>query len=132
MYVFKGKVEEYSKRSNELNESADCSVKALATVLNTTYDKAHFHLKEHCGRKNGQGIYSKDVIPQSLKNTKYVVGEYSRSNKITVKQFCEKHNIGRYYVCVRGHAFAIIDGQVYDHFDKPRRRILWAMRVYID
>ncbi|MEG2707492.1 MAG: hypothetical protein RR959_09135 [Erysipelotrichaceae bacterium] len=49
MYVFKGKVEEYSKRSNELNESADCSVKALATVLNTTYDKAHFHLKEHCG-----------------------------------------------------------------------------------
>lgn len=132
MYKFKGQVEDYINRSKELNETNDCTVKALAKVLNTTYDKAHKHLREECKRKNRKRIVSRTELPKSLKRTKFVVGEYSKTNRITVKQFCEKHPIGRFYVCVRGHAFAIVDGCVYDYCDKPRRQITWAMRVYID
>lgn len=132
MYVFKGLDADYVCRSKELRETNDCTVKALAKVLNTTYDRAHKHLKEGCGRKNRKGVVSRCVIPESLKRTKFVVGEYSETNRITVKHFCEKHPKGRFYVCVRGHAFAIIDGGVYDYCDKPRRQIIWAMKVYID
>ena len=106
----------------------------FAEVFNTSYDRAHKHLKEHCFRLNGRGVLPKHFhkqLPQSIKRHKYVIGEYSRKNRITLSQFCKKHPLGRFYCCVRGHAIAIIDGIVYDHCHKPRRQITWAMRVYL-
>jgi hypothetical protein len=122
----------FSADSKRFNERNDCTVRAFALVFNTTYDKAHAHLKNYCGRLNRKGISSKKVIPVSIKHHKYREGPYARDNTTTINQFVKKHPEGRYYVCVRGHALAIIDGIVYDHCHKPRRQIIWAMRVYLN
>ena len=57
-------------------------------------------------------------------------GEYSSSNRITLKKFTEKHPEGKYYILVRGHALSVIDGVVYDYIDKPRRQVTGAWRCY--
>ena len=120
----------YKEIRSFYNETNDCTVRAFAEVFNTSYDRARRHLELNCGRKPRKGINSRQTLPQSLKNTRYRVGAYSKANRITISQFVKKHPIGRYYCCVRGHAIAIIDGVVYDYCHKPRRQITWAMRVY--
>jgi len=132
MYQYAPLDEELIKASKRLNEWNDCTVKAFAKVFNTTYEKAHSHLKNACNRKNKCGIHSSKVLPQSLKKTKHKVGPYTRENRIQLNKFCEKHPKGRYYVALCGHAIAVIDGVVYDHSDRPRRQVTWAMRVYLE
>lgn len=132
MYTYLPYDKDVVESSNKLKEANDCTVKAFAKVFNTTYERAHKHLKDNCGRKNKKGIVSREVIPQSLKNTRFAIGPYTRQNRVTLKKFCEEHKEGRFYVSLCGHAVAVIDGVVYDHSDKPRRQVTWAMRVYLE
>lgn len=117
-----------------MNETNDCTVVAFATVFNTEYGKAWNFLRTQVGRQSRKGLLHSltCLIPTKLVKTRYAVGPYSRKNRITVKQFCEKHPEGRYFVCSRGHAFAIIDGVVHDFKHGPRRQIVYAFRVYLD
>lgn len=75
---------------------------------------------------------SKDVCSalESFKKFKVVKGEYSNRNRITLNQFVKKHPKGKYYVLHRGHAFAVVDGVVYDHTNGKRRQVTCAYRVY--
>lgn len=129
---FKNVADMFSTNTKNMKESNDCTVKAFAVTFNTSYEKAHVHLKKHCGRQNRKGIVSREVIVPSLKNTKYKVGPYTRANRITLKNFIEKHNEGRFYVCVRGHALSVVDGVIYDYKEGLRRQVTWAMRVYLE
>ena len=131
MYTYAPLPEHLVEGSKAMKENNDCTVKALALALNTSYAKAHAHLKRFCGRPDRKGIVSRDVLPQSFKNTKHRVGPYTIRNKVTLKKFCELHPQGRYYVSVRGHAIAVVDGVVYDHSDRPRRQVTFAIRVYV-
>ena len=71
------------------------------------------------------------MLAESLKKTKYKIGPYSKTNRITLKNFLDKHSEGRFYVCVRGHALAVVDGVIYDYREGLRRQVTWAMRVYL-
>jgi len=122
----------YEKDRLRFKERNDCTVVTFAEVFNTTYDKAHEHLKVNCGRLNRKGLKTIQLLAPSLKRTKFKVGPYTKQNAITIGQFVKKHPIGRYYVCVRGHALAIIDGVVCDHSERFRRKIIFAMRVYLE
>lgn len=117
--------------SKRMKENSDCTVKALAVAYSVGYEWAHAVLKEH-GRKNREGIYTRDVFPVVLTNMgiKHRVGPYSATNKVSLKKFCEAHPKGRYVVTSSGHAMAVIDGVVYDWGDKPRRMVKWAVRIY--
>ncbi|WP_391558986.1 hypothetical protein [Robertmurraya sp.] len=128
---FKNSADMFSQNTKAMRETNDCTVKAFAVVFDTTYEKAHAHLKHNCGRQNRKGIISRDVLAPSLKKTKYKIGPYSKTNRITLKNFIEKHNTGRFYVCVRGHALAVVDGVIYDYKEGLRRQVTWAMRVYL-
>lgn len=130
MYKYSPLPPELVKASDDYKETNDCTVKAFAIAFNTTYAKAHNHLHKYCGRQRGKGIKSSRTIPKSLKHSKVKEGPYSRSNRITLSQFCKKHPEGRYYVSVTGHALAVIDGTVYDHSDRPRRQVTWALRIH--
>jgi hypothetical protein len=135
LYKYSPIPEHIDSASRAKKERNDCAVKAFAIVMNTSYDRAHKHLSLQCGRQHRKHgpIQCDKVLPESLKNTKHRVGPYAWvGEKVTIKKFCDKHPIGRYFVLVRGHAIAIIDGIVYDWGDKPRRQIYWAMRVYLD
>lgn len=128
---FKNSADMFSQNTKAMKETNDCTVKAFAVVFDTTYEKAHAHLKHNCGRQNRKGIVSREVIVPSLKKSKYKVGPYSKTNRITLKNFLEKHSEGRFYVCVRGHALAVIDGVIYDYKEGLRRQVTWAVRVYL-
>lgn len=116
--------------SQLIGESKDCSVKALAIALGTSYRNAHRHLEVKCGRARGRGIMSSQVLPRSLKNTPYREGPYSRLNKVSISRFCREHPKGRFYIAVSGHAIAVVDGVVFDTVDAPRRMVKWAIRLY--
>lgn len=49
---------------------------------------------------------------------------------ITLKSFCKKYNVGKYYVIVRGHALVIDNGVVIDTSltpDATRVRVAWKL-----
>lgn len=53
------KYRDIRKQYNEIN---DCTVVAFAEVFNTSYEKAHRHLKLHCGRVSRKGIVSLNYL----------------------------------------------------------------------
>ncbi len=132
LYKYSPIPEAIDAASKTKKERNDCTVRAFAIVLNTSYEMAHKHMSLRCGRTPGRGVVSRRVLQPSLKKTKHRVGPYSKDNRITLKKFCETHPDGRYYVCVARHAIAVVDGVVYDFKDAPRRFVTWALRVYLD
>lgn len=130
MYRYEGLPLQMVSDSLSMKEDNDCTVKALAIALDVPYKLAHRHLQLHCGRRQGKGVVSRKVIPQSLKNTPYKVGPYTNENRVSLSRFCKNHPKGRFYVAISGHAVAVVDGVVYDHTDSSRRMVKWAIRVY--
>lgn len=84
------------------------------------------------GRRFRKGMFDPQIESalNGMKKFKAKKGEYSDKNRICVSHFVKKHPKGKYYVLVRGHAFAIIDGVVYDYKEGGRRQITQAWRVY--
>lgn len=132
-YIHSRRAFENESYYQTIKENNDCTVLALACVLGCSYESAHKHMSKHQLRRYRKGPTLKEVkekfVP-SFKNWRVVVGPYSKSESITVNQFVKKHPIGRFFVVVRGHAFAIIDGLVYDYKSSIRRKIVYALRFY--
>ncbi|AXF53081.1 MAG: hypothetical protein [Caudoviricetes sp.] len=116
-----------------MKEARDCTVFAWCNTFDAPYQMAHRYLQIH-GRRNKLGMYTHEIKAalEACKKARVKIGPYDKRNKITVNQFCIKHPVGRYYVCVRGHAFCIKDGVVHDWKHGPRRQINFAARVYLE
>jgi len=108
-----------------------CTVLAWAAVFGCNVDKADKYLRRF-GRKWRKGMLTYEIEDalKHCKRYKVVKGPYSSKKRVTLKRFTQEHSVGRYYVLVRGHALAVIDGVVVDHTDKPRRQVTGAYRVY--
>lgn len=126
-YFFKGFLESSKKR----RERNACTVVALHSVTGNSFDSCFEYMKLF-GRKHRKGMLREDwgKALESMASFKVKQGEYSKNNRITVKQFIDKHPEGKYYVASRGHAYAIIDGVLWDHSTMLRRQITCAYRVY--
>lgn len=115
-------------------DRANCCVVALMKVMDCSYKKAYEWCRMKGYRRYGQGMLLADIDKMftAMSNTPNVKGPYGREKgeRITINQFIKKHPKGRFFCVHRGHAFAIIDGVLYDHTDKPRRQIYYARRVY--
>lgn len=109
-----------------------CCVVALMKVMDCSYDKAYKWCRDKGGRLKGRGMLLSEIdkMFEAMSNTPYRKGPYSKVQRITINQFIKKHPEGRFFCANRGHAFAIIDGVLYDHTTKPRRQIYYAVRVY--
>lgn len=120
------------RASKDMNEANDCTVLAWCNVFDAPYKSAHTWLKKF-GRIYRNGMSRKNVEKSlsACKRAKIVNGPYTRKERISVSAFCKKHPVGRYYVLVSGHAFAIKDGVVHDFKHGPRRMITGATRVYL-
>lgn len=112
-------------------ETNDCTVISFTQVWDTTYDLAHKHLKKQFRRPNrgGPSWANCHKAVELCPKTKITDMGYTRDNKITINQFIERHPKGRYWVFVSGHALAIIDGVLYDHSYKLKRRVILAFKV---
>lgn len=119
----------------KLKETRDCTVISFSEVWNAPYEAAHNHMKRQFGRKNRSGpawVNCEDAIKRCPKTKMDKLWGYKEEDKIiTLGQFLKQYPTGRYWVFVRGHALAVIDGIVYDHSYKPRRKVKLAYRVHV-
>ena len=102
-------------------EKRDCTVRSLACAADIPYVDAHRILKKS-GRKNGRGWWSERglavanqeglldfaVVPCAIPTRNYL------HTYPTVAQVIAKHKTGRYIICTRKHAMALIDGCIHD------------------
>jgi hypothetical protein len=108
-----------------------CVLAALHFVTGQPMEICNKFFMRH-GRRYRKGMLTKEVEEALSKSKHYYFkkGTYDRNNKITINQFVKKHPVGKYYLIVRGHALAVIDGVVYDHSVRLTRRVYTAFRVY--
>lgn len=101
-------------------ERNDCAVRAYGIFKNIPYADAHAIFSK-LGRKDRKGTNNRLIFE--------LLGEGAkRTDAATLNQLRRKHPTGRIYALIRGHAFAVIDGVVYDSWkvgDKVRIRAYW-------
>lgn len=112
------------------SEHNDCTVVALALAANMHYDETH-RLLQDAGRrnrcrwhlfgwlKNNKQFYGTDTVFGDYKAVRVRLREPS----ITLAKFLRDFPRGRFLLHKRGHAFAVIDGQVKNLSSGARTRI---------
>jgi hypothetical protein len=101
---------ECKEQISQYREAGCCTVTALANTMDWSFGKAHRYMKKF-GRRDRCGM-SLIGISHALRN----LGKESSSdcNGMTINRFVKSHPKGSYYVLVRGHALAVVDGTVQD------------------
>ena len=116
---------QYDAQRLEHKEHNDCTVISLAAVTCGNYRLALNRMRLIGGRRHRKPALLQPVAEHlGFEEVKGIDWD----NRITLKEFCEAHPRGRYWLAVRGHALAVIDGQIHDHALKPRRRVYAAWR----
>lgn len=113
-----------------LSEKNDCIVHALSNATALNYDEAH-KIAVAGGRRIGRGAHSALILKKAEELTpfrfvKVVDATAAKIAKIlskplpvtdgqmTLKAFLRKYPKGNFYAQMRGHAFAVVDGQPID------------------
>jgi hypothetical protein len=108
-----------------LGETNDCAVRALAAVSGLTYRDAH-ELVAAWGRQPRKGTHQCVALFLTLGATvvqaephRYyeATGSFNTPTSIskgprTIRTLARHYKTGRYLVFIRGHVFALIDGQI--------------------
>lgn len=134
--IFKTSLSKVSREGFE-NEKNDCVVIAYAIAFNISYAEAHKFVAKRFNRKPGEGtsgtllaffnadatktkMLNKKIIKCKTVNSKYT----HKAVKYTVGTFHKDYKEGSYFILVRNHALAIVDGVIYDNsgFEKKMRR----------
>lgn len=95
-----------------IKESKDCTIRALAVSAGIPYEYAH-KIGREAGRKNGRGFHP-DKLLKYAKKEYGITYKKKRYKSVTIKRFIKENPIGHYYVATNCHAFAIINGTIYD------------------
>ena len=102
---------------SSINDDNNCVVRAIAIAYGLSYKKA-YDIAAAAGRKHAKGAYTENVLQKSgLKYTKFV-------RHLTINQFLKSNPQGRFIATRRGHAFAIINGTIYDSVTNKKRQII--------
>lgn len=115
--------------ADKLEETNDCSVKALAITTGISYKDAH-KIMASVGRKTGGGASGHMVLKAlsktlnveiTPKDVKICRAEYGK--RLTPNGFARINPKGKYYCLTRNHAIAIVDGVVEDWTRGRRHQI---------
>lgn len=109
-----------------MHETNDCSVRAFAVAADITYAKSHA-LHRFVGRIDRKGTYRH----QSAKVAEMLGGKRVEMARMTVARFIRENPVGAFWVARSGHAFAIVNGIVYDwaYGTSERSRVVVAYRM---
>lgn len=116
------------------SETNDCVVKAIAVIYGCTYDMAHETAKHDMDRKDREGVQMMTLINWIMKvqwcervlteqpkisflpspKTVKIIKKTGKKifHKMTVGTFIKQYPTGRYFVIVKGHIFAVVDGEI--------------------
>lgn len=108
------------------NRVGDCSVRAICKALDKDWEDAYIGL---CA----EGLSYKD-----MPSANYVWGMHLRKagfeqeivpsicpNCITVENFAEQHDVGRYVLACQNHVVTVVDGDYYDSWDSGNEIVLY-------
>lgn len=124
----------YLKSIGDPIDSTDrnqCAVIATTVASGRSYSSVWNEYRNR-GRKKGKG-----VLVSTIGNVLYKFGFrkvrdynhlYVKENP-TVLQFAKKYATGSYVLIVRGHALAIVDGEIFDNMATKRARIWEAWEL---
>ena len=108
-------------KKSKIKDTNNCTVVAIANAFNISYLIADEILNK-AGRKRKKGFHVHILMKYIRENTNLKYKKIPLKKKITIRRFLEQNPIGR-FVCVRrGHAFAVICGEVHDHSDTNKER----------
>ena len=129
-------------------DSNYCTVSALSATFEVPFDQAYSYASVLWNRKRGKGVRTVTMLktfPGVVADTTSVLKQmvtrvgttqdYKQPNgsiktrAMNLSTFCKRYPRGRYYILVQGHALSIIDGEIVDHTDKPKRRIRYAWKI---
>ena len=94
-------------------ESKNCTVVALSVSTSLPYQEC-LKIASEAGRKIGKGFRSEKLIEYFNKNSQAQFVPVKLRKPLTIQKFCKKYPKGSFYARKRGHAFAIVDGDVFD------------------
>jgi hypothetical protein len=123
-------------------ETNDCTVKALSVALAIPYDQAYLYAKRSLNRRPNVGPTGKvlqrafsfdkaftELKGKAIKTTYKQVDGRMLDRDMTIGTFVRVYSSGTYYLVVNKHALVVKDGIVFDHSDKPKRRVKMAWKV---
>lgn len=118
--------QKYNPNPLKRKNIGDCSVRALAKALNTTWDSAYIELASHA-------FFMKDMPSSNA-----VIGSYLHSKGFrryvipnicpdcySFEDFAHEHDKGTYIVCTGTHVACIKDGDLYDAWDSSDEVVLF-------
>lgn len=89
----------------------NCTITALHLAAGIPYLRAH-EIGFLAGRKPNRGLYLKELFAVARKEG--IRFRKQRIRRMTLEKFVAKNPTGRFVVEKRGHAFAVIEGRVFD------------------
>jgi hypothetical protein len=100
----------------------DCTVRAFAIAAQVDHETSRKRF-EDAGRKRGKGA---DAFVMAR-----VIGRAPDEHpRITLVRWLQAHPLGRWMLCSKSHALAVVDGVVNDLNDyQPRCRVMFAWRI---
>ena len=120
--------------AEKYGERNDCTVKAIAAACETSYGKAHRTLAK-LGRQRGRGasITQINLAVNALTGSDGRTGETRKGPDIglTLNRFRKAHPTGSYIICSRGHAMAVVEGELIDWTAETagRRKVTNVWRI---
>lgn len=109
--------EDLERVAEAYREKNDCTVKAIAAACGVSYGKAHRTLAK-LGRQRGRGA-SLMMIHRAVDAVMGTATDYHHTYKgsdigLTLNRFRKAHPTGSYIICSRGHAMAVVEGELID------------------
>lgn len=115
------------KNKNKLGRIVgDCVIRAISTLLNQTWDETYI------------GIVIQGFISADMPSSDDVWGDYlfykgyercvlphKCPDCLTVREFAERYDTGRYLLFVGGHVVAVINGKYYDTWDSGDKVVIY-------
>lgn len=105
-------------------EKSDCSVIALSYALDIEYSVAHAICKKN-GRIDNKGFNLRWVFNVNIsKKSRQFMGRrigYHTNKHITLQRFIKSHQEGTYIICVNHHYCCLIDGKLFNQWNKNAR-----------
>ena len=94
-------------------EKSNCTVVALCVSTALPYDHC-LKISQKAGRKTAKRFCSKKLVEYFNKNSQAQFVPVKLRKPLTIQKFCKRYSKGSFYARKRNHAFAIVDGDVFD------------------
>ena len=109
-----------------VRDRACCTVLATQFCLGLSWEQAR-DLAAAQGRKKNQGFWPRDLCPSIGLEQRPDLGAK------TLMKALEDMQVGRFFVFVANHCFAVVDGRIFDNlFTKPNCRIKAVYEAPLD